>query len=493
MLVRIAGKAAQITESERFAILLYDQDTNELWSRIPTPQGEKVLRMPSRLGIAGYSFTTGMTVNVKDAQRDKRFYKNIDILSGHQTRSILSVPFHGRSGQPLGVIELINKSRGFFTKEDETFLKTFSNYIKVFIEVAQLQKARLDAMKQSREELEHLNRAKGKALDHLSHELKTPLALMQGVTRLLDHKLGKDEAQAPLLHLLDILQRNISRLFKMEEETEKIIRAYREIEGRFILKEFDRLWARLADVTTIPPHVRTKVADLHAWLAGHLPHSPASFEHILVAPFVEERIERAKQEIPYRTLSFSVIGGEGLYVLSDPAMLASIVDGLLKNAIENTPDEGKITVIVEGTRDHFILKVQDFGVGITEENKGRVLDGLFHTQETVDYGSKRPYDFNAGGKGLDLLLMRIYGHLFGFRLSVESRRCTYLPTDKDLCPGRISLCTHCKNPEMCLESGGSIFSVFFSLTGQYVLKYNESSVSVLEKDRVEHEQEGASD
>jgi hypothetical protein len=75
--------------------------------------------------------------------------------------------------------------------------------------------------------------------------------------------------------------------------------------------------------------------------------------------------------------------------------------------------------------------------------------------------SKNPFDFNAGGKGLDLLRMKAYGQRFGFDLSAESRRCIYLATDRDVCPGRISRCPHCTSREDCVASGGSTFSVAF--------------------------------
>ncbi|MDI7261898.1 MAG: histidine kinase, partial [Thermodesulfobacteriota bacterium] len=102
---------------------------------------------------------------------------------------------------------------------------------------------------------------------------------------------------------------------------------------------------------------------------------------------------------------------------------------------------------------------------ITEENQKFIFDGLFHTQETDLYSSKRPYDFNAGGKGLDLLRIKVYGKRFGFDLSVGSRRCLYLPTDRDLCPGTISACPHCRGVEDCSASGGSTFCVSFPLSG----------------------------
>ena len=74
----------------------------------------------------------------------------------------------------------------------------------------------------------------------------------------------------------------------------------------------------------------------------------------------------------------------------------------------------------------------DFGIGITKENQRRLFDGLFHTLDTELYASKRPYDFGAGGKGLDLLRAKVYGQRFKFDVSVGSQRCTGFP------PTRIS-------------------------------------------------------
>jgi len=148
-----------------------------------------------------------------------------------------------------------------------------------------------------------------------------------------------------------------------------------------------------------------------------------------------------------------------------PRILEDVLVGLLKNAVENTPDEGTIRILSEQKDDRILLKVQDFGIGITEENQKSIFDGLFHTQETDLYTSRKPYDFSAGGKGLDLLKMKVYGQGFGFGLTVTSRRCTYLPTDRDICPGRISACPHCQSPEACQSSGESTFCVSFAARG----------------------------
>jgi signal transduction histidine kinase len=104
------------------------------------------------------------------------------------------------------------------------------------------------------------------------------------------------------------------------------------------------------------------------------------------------------------------------------------------------------------------------GIGITEDNQKRIFDSLFHTLDTELYVSKKPYDFCAGGKGLDLFLMKLYGQRFGFGLSVESRRCIYMPKDRDICPGKISACPYCSGPRDCEASGGTTFSLSFQIS-----------------------------
>ncbi|MEW5908505.1 MAG: ATP-binding protein, partial [Thermodesulfobacteriota bacterium] len=163
----------------------------------------------------------------------------------------------------------------------------------------------------------------------------------------------------------------------------------------------------------------------------------------------------------HRSLAFELIGVPGVHIRMNPAIVEDVFESLLRNAVENTPDEGLIQVVLESIHQTCILKICDFGVGIIEENKKYLFEGLFYTQETEFYSSKRPYDFNAGGKGLDLFRIKIYAQRFGFDVSMESRRCIYIPEPLDNCPGKISLCIHCKTPEDCLSSGGSVFKISF--------------------------------
>ena len=138
-----------------------------------------------------------------------------------------------------------------------------------------------------------------------------------------------------------------------------------------------------------------------------------------------------------------------------------MAEALIKNAIENTPDGGLIEVSAEQNDAGILLRVTDLGIGITEENQASLLGGLFHTEETDRYSTKKPFEFGAGGKGLELFRIKHYAERYGFDISFKSARCIYIPTDRDICPGDISLCNHCKTVDNCKESGGTTFTITF--------------------------------
>ena len=62
--------------------------------------------------------------------------------------------------------------------------------------------------------------------------------------------------------------------------------------------------------------------------------------------------------------------------------------------------------------------------------------------------------------------MKVYGQRFGFDITMKSKRCIYLPTDQDLCPGDVTRCPHISGAEGCYDSGGTTFSVSFPVEKQ---------------------------
>jgi PAS domain S-box-containing protein len=317
---------------------------------------------------------------------------------------------------------------------------------------------------QSHRQLEQLNRAKTKAVNHISHELKTPLSVIQGNVRLLRRRLEGTAFAGQSDPMFHAMEKHLARLFRMQKEADEILRTSRDVEAEGLLDEIDRLKERLGDLGGIPAEIGACWDSVRKWVGELLPGTEA-FRLLELRPFLVKAVEKAKQLAAHRRLVVRVEGGGDVQVVMEPAVLRDTIDGLIRNAIENTPDGGMVTVTTEERGDHVLLHVTDTGVGITEEDQQYIFDGLFHAKDTELYASRQPYDFNAGGKGLDLLRMKVYAERFDFGLSVKSTRCRCLPGDGDECPSDLALCPHCTTTTDCYQSGSTTFTVTLSKNG----------------------------
>jgi signal transduction histidine kinase len=186
-------------------------------------------------------------------------------------------------------------------------------------------------------------------------------------------------------------------------------------------------------------------------------------ETIALDVFIRLICEEARVSIKTRQLEIIEKVEKVPCVEMDPKVLKKVCEGFLKNAIENTPDEGKIEIALSNEGTLAKVSFHDFGTGITPENQKLIFSGFFHTQDTNLYASRKPYLFNAGGSGSDLLRAKVLSERFGFSVEFSSTRCRHLPTDRDECPGTISLCPFVKGKEDCFASGGSTFSLYLPL------------------------------
>ncbi|KAI0213878.1 putative 3',5'-cyclic phosphodiesterase pde-5 [Lamellibrachia satsuma] len=88
-------------------------------------------------GIAGYVATTGSILNIPNAYDDERFNREVDILTGYTTKTILCMPINIR-GSVIGVVQMVNKLTGVFTKDDEESFEMFAVYCGLALHQAKL-------------------------------------------------------------------------------------------------------------------------------------------------------------------------------------------------------------------------------------------------------------------------------------------------------------------------------------------------------------------
>ena len=101
-------------------------------------EGIGEIRLPNNAGIAGSVFTSGKTMNIPHAYADLRFNPAFDKQTGYFTRSILCVPIINKEGKVIGCTQVLNKSGGKFTEEDESRLKAFTQQVAIALENAKL-------------------------------------------------------------------------------------------------------------------------------------------------------------------------------------------------------------------------------------------------------------------------------------------------------------------------------------------------------------------
>jgi HD-GYP domain-containing protein (c-di-GMP phosphodiesterase class II) len=134
LLSLIMEEITRVLEAERSSLFLVDHTTGEIWSHIAQKSEISEIRLPIGKGIAGYTAKTGKLLNIRNAYKDKRFCSDFDMETGFHTRSVLCAALFNHEREIIGVIQVLNKKKGYFTKKDETILAAFSLHVSIAIE-----------------------------------------------------------------------------------------------------------------------------------------------------------------------------------------------------------------------------------------------------------------------------------------------------------------------------------------------------------------------
>jgi sigma-B regulation protein RsbU (phosphoserine phosphatase) len=137
LLVLNAGMARDLVGADRCSIWMVDTKNARMWTKVA--HGVRELHIPIGQGLVGACVMRKETILVNDTSQDERFLRSVDIESGYDTRSILTMPLHGVDGEPIGAIQVLNKPGGF-SAEDVDLLGLCATYSASTLETQRLRK-----------------------------------------------------------------------------------------------------------------------------------------------------------------------------------------------------------------------------------------------------------------------------------------------------------------------------------------------------------------
>lgn len=264
-------------------------------------------------------------------------------------RSALAVPIVVE-GTRRGVLLLATAQPGAFGQEDQAFALVIAARVGVLVQEAELRRRRVEL-----ERVEAEAAARQEFVGVVSHELKTPVAVIRAYTDVLLRRAERagDSANA------DVLKR-------VEEQAERML------------------------------HMIEQVLDLQRLEAGLMTLETSRFDLTALARRVAEELGSltGQHEI-------AVEAPEPVIVVADRRRIEEVLQNLLQNAIRYSPNGGQIRVSVrpEGEdADRAIVTVADQGVGISPEEQPHVFERFYQ-------GRNRLYQGHVG-LGLGLYISR---------------------------------------------------------------------------------------
>ncbi len=227
-------------------------------------------------------------------------------------------------------------------------------------ELEQKVKMRTLMLESEKRKVIELSIAKDNFIRDMSHELKTPLAVMLGNISIV-RKLVNPADGSPLLRVLEMLERNGSRLHSSINEILQ-------------LSKLDSL-----EIHKGPVQLKEMLDDIFS-------------EHLPLAQM--------------KGLELKLEAGP-VIIAGDRQLLRLAVSNLVSNAIKFT-DKGAVLIILKKTANGVLLSVSDTGIGMSRETQAKLFQKFFKANP------------EAPGTGIGLVVLKGIIDKHGGRVRVKS-------------------------------------------------------------------------
>jgi signal transduction histidine kinase/CheY-like chemotaxis protein/HAMP domain-containing protein len=298
-------------------------------------------------------------------------------------RDVIGKPYGGENSIypigskfcPITALEKGHEAEVIYLEESGRYFRGAANYfmdkngkklgyIITSIDVTEIQVAR--------EKSEQASRAKGDFLSNMSHEMRTPMNAIIGMTAIAksspdvekkDYCIQKIEDAST--HLLGVIN-DILDMSKIEAN---------KLELAIVNFNFEKMLQKVVNVINFRVDEKQQVLTVH--IDRDIPHS----------------------------------------LIGDDQRLAQVITNLLGNAVKFTPRYGSINLDAHLLKEEnkictLLIEVADTGIGISEEQQSR----LFSSFEQAENTTSRKF----GGTGLGLAISKRIIDMMGGRIWIES-------------------------------------------------------------------------
>ena len=235
-------------------------------------------------------------------------------------------------------------------------------------------KKQMEALKEA-QDANAANIAKTTFLNHMSHDIRTPMNAIVGFT-------------------------DIAMKRKPDKEVENCLKKIRQSSEYLMILIND-------------------VLDISRIESGKLEYKPVPAD---LRDIINTVLSIAKGYMENRDLNLHVSREELItpYVMADELRIREVLLNIISNAVKFTKDGGTISFVAEncpGNDEHHVIvryRISDTGIGMSEEFQSRIFDEF--TQEND--GARTSYK----GTGLGMAIAKKYVDLMGGKIEVSSRQ-----------------------------------------------------------------------
>ena len=128
--------------------------------------------------------------------------------------------------------------------------------------------------------------------------------------------------------------------------------------------------------------------------------------------FAEEIVNNFRLTVNTHTIK--IIGKTGKEICADRDRIGQVINNLISNAVKYSPGKEKIQIILESETDNVILKVKDFGLGISKANQEKIFQSFYRVFD--EKGASFP------GLGIGLFIASEIVRLHHGTLLVDSKK-----------------------------------------------------------------------